>query len=118
MLTDFEKDLIKNSDDEEITTLKDEIFENNEIYSDEIENLDNLSEQEKEILIEKLEYQISLAEYEKASEDYNTQLLESINNNMMIVTNCSYIGAGAVVSIFVFFVLVLVIKFFKSLIDF
>ena len=114
MLTDYlENENLENEENQENSEELEEDIENSEELEEDQENSDDLY-----LIIQHLEYLENLNDYEQVVQERQAIALENIQNFCNQLSNTVYISAGAILSIFIFFVLALVIKFFRSLLDF
>ena len=114
MLTDNLEN--ENLESEENQENFDELEENQENSEEIEENQENSIDYD--LILQELEYIKELQEYEQIIEERQAVALENIQNLCNQLSNTVYFSTGAVISLFVFYVLALVVKFFRSLLDF
>ena len=114
MLTDdLENENLENEENQENSEELDENQENSEELDENQENSVDY-----DLILQELEYIKELQEYQNICQERQAVALANIENLANQISNTAFISAGAVCSLFVFYILALVIKFFKSLLDF
>ena len=114
MLTDvLENENFENQENQENSEELEENQENSEELEENQESSDDYS-----LILQELDYIKQLQEYEQITQERQAIALENIQNLCNQLSNTVYFSTGAVISLFVFYVLALVVKFFRSLLDF